>query len=113
MAPYLKLFPAANAGDASAAQGIGIFTYEKNQPTRENFYQGRFDYTFSDTDSVFARYTYDGADQSVTAGFPDYGTDSVSRNQFFTTEYKRIFSPAILNTARFSHSRLRFEQLAR
>ena len=111
VAPYLKLFPAANAGDASAAQGIGVFTYEKNQPTRENFYQGRFDYTFSDTDSVFARYTYDGADQSVTAGFPDYGTDSVSRNQFFTTEYKRIFSPAILNTARFSHSRLRFEQL--
>jgi hypothetical protein len=111
VAPYLKLFPAPNAGDASAAQGIGIFTYEKNQPTRENFYQGRFDYTLSDKDSVFARYTYDAADQTVTAGFPDYGTDSVSRNQFFTTEYKRIFSPAVLNTARFSHSRLRFEQL--
>jgi hypothetical protein len=111
VAPYLKLFPAPNAGDASAAQGIGIFTYEKNQPTRENFYQGRFDYTLSDKDSVFARYTYDAADQTVTAGFPEYGTDSVSRNQFFTTEYKRIFSPAVLNTARFSHSRLRFEQL--
>ena len=111
VAPYVKLFPAANAGDASAAQGIGIVAYEKNQPTRENFYQGRFDYTLSDTDSLFGRYTYDGADQTVTAGFPDYGTDSVSRNQFFTTEYKRIVSPAILNTARFSHSRLRFEQL--
>jgi len=111
VAPYVKLFPAANAGDASAAQGVGIFTYEKNQPTRENFYQGRVDYTVSDSDSLFARYTYDGADQTVTAGFPDYGTDSVSGNQFFTTEYKRIFSPAVLNTARFSHSRLRFEQL--
>jgi len=111
VAPYVKLFPAANAGDASAAQGVGIFTYEKNQPTREKFYQGRVDYTVSDSDSLFARYTYDGADQTVTAGFPDYGTDSVSGNQFFTTEYKRIFSPAVLNTARFSHSRLRFEQL--
>ena len=111
VAPYVKLFPAANAGDASAAQGVGIFTYEKNQPTRENFYQGRVDYTVSDSDSLFARYTYDDADQTVTAGFPDYGTDSVSGNQFFTTEYKRIFSPAVLNTARFSHSRLRFEQL--
>src|SRR5437867_3369545 len=51
MAPYLKLFPAPNAGDASAAQGIGIFAYELNQPTRENFFQGRLDYTVSDTDS--------------------------------------------------------------
>src|SRR5919199_5133176 len=42
--PYLNLYPVANAGTASAAQGIGIFTYELNQPTRENFYQGRVDY---------------------------------------------------------------------
>ena len=111
MAPYLKLFPAPNAGEASAAQGIGIFAYELNQPTRENFFQGRLDYTVSDTDSLFARFTHDGADQTVSAGFPDYATDSVSRNQFFTTEYKRIVTPAVLNTARFSHSRLRFEQL--
>jgi hypothetical protein len=111
MAPYLTLFPAPNAGDTSAAQGIGIFTYELNQPTRENFYQGRVDYTLNDTNSIFARYTYDGANQTVTAGFPDYATDSVSRNQFFTSEYKRIVTAALLNTARFSHSRLRFEQL--
>jgi hypothetical protein len=60
---------------------------------------------------VFARFTQDGADQTITAGFPDYATDSVSRNQFFTAEYKRIFTPTLLNTTRFSHSRLRFEQL--
>src|SRR5438093_5702249 len=111
MAPYLKLFPAMNAGEASAAQGIGIFTYELNQPTREIFYQGRLDYTLSDRASLFARYTFDGADQTVSAGFPDYATNSVSRNQFFTAEHKRIVTPALLNTARFSHSRLRFEQL--
>jgi Carboxypeptidase regulatory-like domain/TonB dependent receptor/TonB-dependent Receptor Plug Domain len=109
--PYLKLFPVPNAGVASAAQGIGVFTYELNQPTRETFYQGRADYTPGDKDSVFARYTFDGADQTVTAGFPDFATDSVSRNQFFTTEYKRIVTPALLDTARVSHSRLRFEQL--
>ena len=60
---------------------------------------------------MFVRYTYDGADQTIPVGFAEYGTDSVSRNQFFTTEYKRILTPALLNTARFSHSRLRFEQL--
>ncbi len=111
VSPYLNLFPAPTGGDLNPAQGIGIFTYELNQPTRENFYQGRLDYTLSERNSLFARYTFDGADQTVTAGFPDYATDSVSRNQFLTTEYKRIFTPALLNTARFSHSRLRFEQL--
>src|SRR5262245_19467648 len=109
--PYLNLYPAPNAPDASAAQGIGVFTFERNQPTRETFYQGRVDFMAGDKDSLFARYTNDGADQNLTAGFPDYATDSVSRNQFFTAEYKRIVCPALLNTLRFSPSRLRFEQL--
>ena len=109
--PYLDLFPRANGPDVGVNTGTGVFSYELNQPTRENFYQGRIDHTITDNDSIFVRYTYDGADQRVTAGFPDYSTDSVSRNQFFTAEYKRILSPALLNTARFSHSRLRFEQL--
>jgi outer membrane receptor protein involved in Fe transport len=109
--PYLDLYPRANGPDVGVSTGIGVFSYELNQPTRENFYQGRADYTISDKDSIFARYTYDGADQTVTAGFPDYATNSVSRNQFFTSEHRRILTSALLNTARFSHSRLRFEQL--
>jgi hypothetical protein len=77
----------------------------------ENFYQGRIDYAISEKDAIFVRHTYDGADQTVSAGFPDYATDSVSRNQFFTAEHRRTFTTGFLNTARFSHSRLRFEQL--
>ena len=111
MAPYLALYPAPNGANVGVDTGIGIFSYEYNQPTRENFYQGRVDYTLSGKDSIFARHTYDGADQTVTAGFPDFATNSVSRNQFFTAEHRRTFTSALLNTARFSHSRLRFEQL--
>ena len=110
--PYLDLFPAPNGPDVGApSSGIAQYNFEINQPTRENFIQGRVDATLSDADSLFGRYTYDGADQTVPAGFEAYGTDSVSRNQFFTVEHKRIVTPALLNTARFSHSRLRFEQL--
>jgi hypothetical protein len=107
--PYLDLYPLPNGRDL--AGGISEFSYEFNNPTRETFYQARGDYALSDNDSIFARYTYDGADQTIRVGFPEYGTNSVSRNQFFTTEYKRVLTPALLNTARFSHSRLRFEQL--
>ncbi len=111
MVPYLALYPAPNGANVGVDTGIGVFSYESNQPTRENFYQGRLDYALSGKDSIFARHTYDGADQTVTAGFPDYATNSVSRNQFFTAEHRRTFTAALLNTARFSHSRLRFEQL--
>jgi hypothetical protein len=107
--PYLDLYPRPNGRQLSPQ--IAEYTYEINNPTRENFAQGRIDLTLTDDDTIFARYTYDGADQSVPVGFPDYGTDSVSRNQFFTVEHKRIVTSALLNTARFSHSRLRFEQL--
>jgi hypothetical protein len=107
--PYLDLYPLPNGPQLSPS--IGEHRYEFNQPTRENFYQGRVDYSLTNNDAFFGRYTYDGADQSVPVGFAEYGTDSVSRNQFFTVEYRRIFTPALLNTARFSHSRLRFEQL--
>src|SRR5436190_552506 len=47
-APYLNLFPRANGPDVGVGTGIGVFSYELNQPTRENFYQGRMDFTISD-----------------------------------------------------------------
>ncbi len=43
MVPYLALYPAPNGGDVGVDTGIGIFSHESNQPTRENFYQGRID----------------------------------------------------------------------
>ena len=107
--PYLDLFPRANGRDVGVNSGIGDFVFVNDQPTRETFYQGRFDYTMSARDLAFARYTFDGADQTNTAGFPGYATNAMSRNQFLTSEYKRILTPALLNTARFSHSRSRFE----
>ena len=107
--PYLNLYPRPNGRELSPS--IAEYIYEFNQPTRENFVQGRADMSWTDKDAVFVRYTYDGADQSIPLGFAEYGTDSVSRNQFVTAEYKRIVTPALLSTVRFSHSRLRFEQL--
>ena len=45
--PYLDLFPLANGGDLGVNTGVGVFSFEHNQPTRETFYQGRLDYTLS------------------------------------------------------------------
>jgi hypothetical protein len=110
--PYLDLYPMPNAPDLGG--GVGQYIYAFNRPTRENFGQGRADVQVSDAHSLFVRHTVDKAHQLLPAGtvsFPQFQTDSTSDNQFLTVEEKWVASPALLNTARFSNSVLKFEQL--
>jgi hypothetical protein len=110
--PYLDLYPMPNGADLGG--GIAQYVYAFNRPTRENFGQGRVDVQVSDTHSVFVRHTVDKARQLLPAGtvsLPQFQTDSTSNNQFLTIEEKWVASPALLNTARFSNSILKFEQL--
>jgi hypothetical protein len=110
--PYLDLYPMPNGAELRG--GIAQFIYPFNRPTRENFGQGRVDVTLSARHSLFVRHTIDKAHQLLPAGtvsFPMFQTDSTSNNQFFTAEEKWVVTPALLNTARFSNSILKFEQL--
>src|SRR5262249_5099917 len=110
--PYLDLYPMPNGADL--AGGIAQYIYAFNRPTRENFGQGRVDMQISDKHALFVRHTIDRARQLLPAGtvsFPQFQTDSTSNNQFFTAEEKWVASSAVLNTARFSNSILKFEQL--
>jgi len=110
--PYLDLYPLPNGADLGG--GIAQYIYAFNRPTRENFGQGRVDVQLSSSQSLFVRHTIDKARQLLPAGtvsFPQFQTDSTSDNQFFTAEEKWVVSPALLNTARFSNSILKFEQL--
>ena len=107
--PYLDLYPLPN--DADLGGGIGRYVYAYNRPTRENFGQGRVDLQLSEHHALFVRHTIDKSHQLVAAGLPQFTTDSTASNQFFTAEEKWVMTPALLNTARFSHSILEFEQL--
>jgi hypothetical protein len=110
--PYLDLYPMPNGADLGS--GIAQYIYVFNRPTRENFGQGRADIQVSDKHAVFVRHTIDKAHQLLPAGtvsLPQFQTDSTSNNQFFTLEEKWVASTALLNTARFSNSILKFEQL--
>jgi hypothetical protein len=110
--PYLDLYPAPNGPDLGG--GIAQYSYAFNRPTRENFGQGRVDVQLSNSHALFVRHTIDKAHQLLPAGtvsLPQFQTDSTSNNQFFTVEEKWVASQALLNTARFSNSILKFEQL--
>jgi hypothetical protein len=110
--PYLDLYPAPNGPDLGG--GIAQYIFAFNRPTRENFGQGRVDVQLSGSHALFVRHTIDKAHQLLPAGtvsLPQFDTDSTSSNQFFTAEEKWIVTPSLLNTARFSNSILKFEQL--
>ncbi len=76
------------------------------QTIREDFGTVRLDQTFSLADSLSAIYTIDdGGDVTATPVNP-YSTDILNlREQVLTLEETHVFSPSLLNTARFGFSR--------
>lgn len=102
--PYLEALPLPNGRNLGG--GIGEFLFSFNQPTREDFFTIRIDQKISDSDSFFARYTFDDADAvRLPTDLPIFQEPEVSRNQYVTVEEKHIFSPRVLSTFRFGFNR--------
>lgn len=105
MRPYLDLYPMPNGPDLDG--GIAVFTYPFDQVTGESFAQVRLDHSFAAADSLFVRYTIDDAARGIPTLYPRFASDQNSRSQWLTVEEKRIAGAALLNTARFSYSRVK------
>lgn len=103
--PLLNLWitPPANAPDFN---GIAQVFSSPLQTIRENFGNARIDHVFSPKDTFSAVYTIDdGNDFTPTTANP-YSTDVLTlREQVATLEETHVFSPALLNVARFGYSR--------
>ena len=108
VAPYLNEFPRANG--ASLGQGLAVHNFPFNQTLDQHFVQGRLDYNFSAGRQLFGRYTFDNTDQFLPTDYPQFPRNFISRNQFFTGEYRHVFSSNTLGTARVGFSRTRIGQ---
>jgi hypothetical protein len=108
VAPYLAEFPRANG--PALGQGLAVHNFPFQQRLDEHFLQGRIDYNLGGSRQLFARYTFDHADQYLPTDYPQFPRTFVSRNQFFTSEYRHVFSSRTLNTARLGFSRTRIGQ---
>jgi hypothetical protein len=106
--PYLEAFPRANG--PLIGGGLAQFSFPFRQTLTEHFVQGRVDRHLGDGDQLFARYTLDDADQYLPTDFPQFPRSFVSRNQFFTSEYRRVVSERTLSTLRLGFSRTRIGQ---
>jgi hypothetical protein len=106
--PFLLEYPRANG--ASFGDGTASYTFPFEQRLDQNFIQGRIDYNLGTSQQFFGRYTFDDADQLLPTDYPQFPRTFLSRNQFFTGEYRRIISDRTLSTSRIGFSRTRFGQ---
>jgi hypothetical protein len=108
IAPYLAEYPRANG--PSLGQGLAAYSFPFDQQLDQHFGQGRLDYNVGEGNQFFARYTLDDTDQFLPTDYPQFPRNFISRNQFFTAEYRRVYSPATLSTSRLGYSRTRIGQ---
>jgi len=106
--PYLDEFPLPNGPNLGG--GLAQYSFGFNQQLNQDFAQFRLDYNRSERKQFFARYTYDDADQRLPTDFPQFPRSFLSRNQFFTGEFRQTLTPRTLNTFRISYSRTRIGQ---
>jgi hypothetical protein len=109
VAPYLSEYPRANG--PLLGQGLAVYDFPFEQRLDEQFAQGRVDYQDADGGrQMFARYTFDNTTQFLPTDYPQFPREFLSRNQFFTGEFRWAKSANTLYTARLSFSRTRIGQ---
>jgi hypothetical protein len=108
VAPYLNEYPMPNG--SNLGDGTALYNFQFDQTLDQDFVQGRIDYTLRPGAQLFARYTLDDADQRLPTDYPQFPRAFVSRNQFFTAEYRQAASENLLGTVRFGYSRTRVGQ---
>ena len=103
--PLLNLWPTPTPSDPDFS-GIAQVSSSPLQTIREYFGTARFDHTFSANDTFSAVYTIDDGGDVTPTYFNPYSTDILNlREQVATLEETHVFSPTLLNTARFGFSR--------
>lgn len=101
--PFLDLYPLPNGRDFG--DGTGEWLGSASQPASEDYFQIRIDHQFSDSDSLFVRYTFDDGRKTAAGRLPGHGRDLASRNQYLTIEEKKVISSRWLNLFRFGFNR--------
>ena len=107
---FLNLIPASNGADNGDGTGE-LITADKGA-TREDHGMARIDHNFSNTHSVFARYTVDDSSSLVPyvgappgTYMPGFPTFHLARNQYVTIQDRTTFAPGLINELRFGVNR--------
>jgi hypothetical protein len=102
--PYLAFWPLPNAGLDSTGD-IGFYRTATSQIGNENFYTTKLDHHFSERDTVSGTFLYDTTDLSQPDLLDNLHFVNKDTRTFTSIEEAHVFTPNILNTARFGFSR--------
>ncbi len=102
-AALLSLWPEQNGPELGS--GIGLAYSNPLQTIREDFGTTRADYNISDRDTLFGVYTIDDSADNTPTANPLSGVIETLREQVASVQEQHVFSPRVLNTARFGFSR--------
>jgi hypothetical protein len=108
--PFLSLLPVSNGPDNGDGTGELITANRGN--TREDHGMVRIDHNFSNTHSLFARYTIDDSSSLVPyvgtppgTNVPGFPALHPARNQYGTVQDRTTFGPGWINELRFGINR--------
>ena len=103
VAPLLALWPAQNGPELGS--GIAETFSHPPQHIREDFGTTRFDDNLGSKDLLFAVYTVDDSTANTPSQNPLSLINESLREQVASVQEQHVFSPSLLNTARFGYSR--------
>jgi hypothetical protein len=107
--PLLALWPVANGPELLNPNGTpsGIAEAFSNPPqnVREDFGTTRVDTNLTPNDLLFGVYTIDDSDANTPSQNPYSTIYERLREQVVSVQEQHVFSPTLLNTARFGYSR--------
>jgi hypothetical protein len=105
VSPLINAWPVPTPG-APDFGGISEAFNNPLQTIRDNFGTVRLDHIFSSRDSLNSVYTIDDSADFTPTSTNSYSTDNETlREQVASIEETHIFSPSLLNTARFGYTR--------
>ncbi len=104
--PLLALWPVANGPELGS--GIAEAFSHPEQRIREDFGTTRLDANLTGKDLLFAVYTVDDSSANTPSQNPLSLIDESLREQVASVQEQHVFTPLLLNTARFGYSRASF-----
>jgi hypothetical protein len=108
VAPLLNLWPAPNGPELLSngnPSGIAETFSHPPQHIYEDFGTTRFDWNLGSKDLLFAAYTVDSSSANTPSANPLSLVNESLREQVSSVQEQHVFSPSLLNTARFGYSR--------
>ncbi|MBI4444885.1 MAG: TonB-dependent receptor [Acidobacteria bacterium] len=107
--PFLEFYPVPNGRDFGDGRAEYISAFARTSD--EDYFSGRIDHTFSNSLSMFVRYTINQADVAApgTRIADHLSTLDTSLKQYVTVELQKVFSPSLINTFRAGYNQTIYE----